>query len=499
MKKNAGLLFSWLKTLSKNRKVIVIVLVVCAIFGIAAYMLNRDSITLRDTIAVNKSTIAKTVLSSGKVVSATDLTLSFQGSDIVKAINVTVGQKVKKGQILATLANAPQQAELTRARGVLLGAQARYRKTVEGASSADVIAADDALKNTERTQNRLVENARRRLFSDDLFADPQRTDMVAANAPIVSGTYTGTEETRFYLTLKQTNSRIEFSGPEKGDISVISLPQPMGNSGLMLSFPTLSYAYNDEWVIAIPNKTGKNYTTNLNAYNAALANRDELVAAAKSKLDVLKTAARRVDIDAAEADVLIAKAGVASADAGLEKTILRAPADGTITKVDIKLGDLVEANKAVITLQDVDNLYIESMINESDIVGVSVGQPVEITFEALGKHQKFGGEISSVDLGPTTNDSVVNYKVKALLRDPGIVRPGMTADLKISTASVVDAINIPSRYVGEQGSEHYVWVVTNEEKKITRKQIVSVGIKADGGIVEITQGLSIGDKVTIVE
>lgn len=498
MKNNFRTFLTRIKKLKLKNIIIVSIILILLIIGAYLY-LTKKSINIRDPYSVSKLDVQKTVLASGRVISDTDLSLSFQTSDIVRNINVKVGDKVSAGKILATLANSSEQADLTRAKGTLLGAQARYRKILEGASNADVIAATDALANAERTQNRLVDNAKRTLLSSDLIAKPAKTDMSQSDAPIISGLYLGADTTSYNLFVGQSNKTLSFTGPEKGTVSVLNLDQPFGTKGLTISFPVNSYSNNDEWNIDIPNKNGKNYTSNLNAYNAAIANRDEIVAAAKSKLDVLKTTARKADVDAAEAEVLVAKAGVASAEAELEKTIIRAPAAGTITKIDIKLGDFIELNKPVITLQDVSNLYVESNVNEVDIMGVKTGQPVDITFEAFGKDKIYKGELTLVDLGATTNNSVVNYKVKALLKDPGDIRSGMTADIKIITSSVLNTIAIPSRYIGDENNNHYVYVVKDDKKPEVVKQPVVKGEVVDGGIVVIKEGLNDGDKIALVD
>lgn len=482
------------------KKIVIYSIVTLVVVTILFSVFGKKTPSVRDLYVVKKMDAQKTVLSSGKVVSDTDLALSFQSSDVVRSINVKVGDKVPAGKILATLSNSSQLADITRAKGTLLGAQARYRKALEGNSNADINAAQDALNNTIRTQNRLVENARQKLYSDGLIAETTRSDMSLSLAPTITGTYSGDVETKYNLSLYQSTQTIKYTGAESGTLTILTLPQSLGKNGLTITFPSTSaYSFNDEWIINIPNKTSPNYTTNLNAYNAAIANRDESIAAAKSKLDVLKTQTRKVDIDAAYADVLVAKAGVASAEAALEKTIIRSPAAGTITKIDIKLGDLVEANKPVITLQDVTNLYVESNVNEADIMGVKMGQSVEITFEALGKENKFNGEISLVNLGATTNNSIVNYKIKALLKDTNAIRSGMTADLRIITSSVKDAIVVPTRYIGEEKGTSYVYVVTDEKKKLTRKQNITKGEVLDGGTVVVTSGLNVDDQIGILD
>ena len=65
-----------------------------------------------------------------------------------------------------------------------------------------------------------------------------------------------------------------------------------------------------------------------------------LVEEKQAALDLTRATARQSDVDAALADVVVAQAGLDSATAALERTILRAPADGTITAVDVKVGEL---------------------------------------------------------------------------------------------------------------------------------------------------------------
>ena len=81
--------------------------------------------------------------------SATDLNLSFTTSGVIKNIRVSVGQKVRKGDILANLEQGTELGTLTSARGALLAAQARYQKILDGASSEEIALAEVALKNAE--------------------------------------------------------------------------------------------------------------------------------------------------------------------------------------------------------------------------------------------------------------------------------------------------------------------------------------------------------------
>ncbi|HXK38026.1 MAG TPA: efflux RND transporter periplasmic adaptor subunit [Candidatus Paceibacterota bacterium] len=489
-------IFTKLKTsMEGHKKGIYTLIALLVIAVISVIFISRKQTVVLDVGVVERLDLAKTIMASGKVISSTDLGLSFQTGDIVSAVNYKVGDKVKKGAIIATLQNSSEQASVTKARGQLLGARARLQKVVEGASSVDIMAASDALLNAQRTQDRIVANALRKLMSDDLVLEEARTDMNPAYNPTVSGSYNGKEEGAYNFSFSGSQYDLRYRGIESGTLPIINLSQPLGTKGLTISFPVTSYAYSDEWVLRIPNKDGKNYTANLNAYNAALVTRDEVVGNLQSKLDQIKAASRPADISAAEADVVSAQGAVEAAQSDLEKTILRAPADGTITKIDTKLGDLVSPNVPVVTLQDVGNLYIEANVNESDIVGLSVGQPVSITYEALGKAAVFQGTVSEVNLGATINAGIVNYKIKASVLDVQNIKPGMTADIVVQTAKVDGALVLPSRFVHENASGKFVYLITREEDMKTEERPITTGLRGDGGYVQIMSGLSAGDKV----
>jgi RND family efflux transporter MFP subunit len=482
-------------TIEEHKKSVYALIAVMAIAVVAGIFISRKQTVVLDVGVVERLNLAKTIMASGKVISSTDLGLSFQTGDIVSAINYKVGDQVKKGAVIATLQNSAEQANVTKARGQLLGARARLQKVVEGASSVDIMAATDALTNAQRTQDRIVANAFRKMMSDDLTLEPLRNDMNPANNPTVSGTFSGTNEGVYNFDFAGSRYDLQFSGLESGSIPVTNVLRPFGTLGLTISFPTISYSFNDEWILRIPNKTGKNYTANLNAYNAAVVNRDEVIGNLKSKLDQVKAASRPADISVAEADVVSAQGAVEAAQSDLEKTILRAPADGTITKIDTKLGDLVAPNVPVVTLQDVGNLYIEANVNESDIVGLTVGQPVSITYEALGKAAVYQGTVSEVNLGATINAGIVNYKIKASVLDVQNIKPGMTADIVVQTAKVDQALVLPSRFVHEGPAGKFVYLVTKEEDMKTEQRAVTTGLRGDGGYIEVTSGLKAGDKV----
>lgn len=444
---------------------------------------------------VKRVDLVQSVMASGKVVSSTDLSLSFESQKMIDTVKVRVGDVVKKGDILATQKSGTERAAYTSARGTLLGAQARYQKVLEGSSNEEIGLAKTTLETTTRLQDALVDNARRNLYSQGLVAEPESANDVAV-APIVSGTYTGPAG-EYRLSMSRSANELTFTGLEKGMTNISDLvAQRLGTRGLSLLFPNKAHvSIGNEWTITIPNTASADYITLKSVYDAAVANRDALVAQAQAALDLKRATARQPDVDAALADIVSAQAGRESAFAVLEKTILRAPSDGTVTKVDIKVGEVPEALKEAIVIQDVGNLYLEANVNESQIKNVAIGQPIAVTFDAFGSGTTYQATISSIDPAATIIDNTVNYTVKALITQADTVRPGMTANMTVTTQSLTNVLVLPGRAISADNGTTTVTVLTDGRGKKTETRTIVTGLHGDGDMVEIKSGLAEGDKV----
>lgn len=83
------------------------------------------------------------------------------------------------------------------------------------------------------------------------------------------------------------------------------------------------------------------------------------------------------------------------------------------------------------TLQDINNVYLEANINEANITSIKLGVSVNITFDAFGTEQIFKGSILKIDPSSTIISGVVNYKITANIFNTSELRPGMTANMTI--------------------------------------------------------------------
>lgn len=505
---------------SKNtKKKIAILLVILFVIFMIVKPKGIDPNLVTITPVQNQSLISS-VKASGKVTSIVDLNLSFKTADMVSRVNVVNGQKVKKGQVLASLESGNESASVTQAMGGLRSARATLQKVKEGATTEELrvtqTAYDNAVRDLDKvkkTQDSLVENARRVLYSQYLEAVPNVTGIIT-NPPTISGSYSLDTEGFYKVSIYNTGAGAYYSVTgQSSNLGTVDAgtPKPMGTEGLFITFPFGFVSTGIDWIVSIPNKTSNYYTTNYNAYLSAKQNRDLAISQAQSVVDArradldLKIAgARTADVDIAEANVTVAEGMYQNAVANLEKKILRSPTDGTITKIDIKVGEQAVSLTPVITVQDISKLYIEADINESSIMNVLVGQNVDFTIDAFGSSQIFKGLVTEVEPSATITDGIVNYKIKISIESTTLenyanIKPGMNANIIVTTGTKNNVLVIPGAAIEKRDGKSFAKVVTDIKKKKFIDREILTGAVGDGNMTEVVSGLSVGENVAIVD
>lgn len=489
------------KSFSLKKKILYIVLILFVVLVVLLILKptnNSENIT---TDFVKLTDLKQTVLATGQVTSNTDLNLSFNKSGIVKGIKVKVGDIVKEGDILANLEQDSELASLTSARGALAAANARYRRILEGATNEEIAIAQVALDQTKLTQETLIKNAYKNLLNSTPEALPynHNNDYVA---PIISGTYNKEKEGDIIISIYRSSNGYSFTTEglvvSSGPINEL-VPSPMGDSGLYISFSDLDDVYVSKWVVSIPNKKAADYLTNYNNYQAVLTQAKAAIDQRTAELDLKKAKARQSDIDLALADIISAEGQVQLAEASYNDTIIKAPADGTITKVDVKIGELSQALKEVMVLQDVNNLYLETNVNEANIANIKLGAEIDVTFDAFDIENIFKGRVIKIDPSSTIVSGVVNYKVTASLDSKPELRPGMTANMTILVAEKDRVLTIPTRaIIKDKTGAKTVRLVTNTKTKTFEEVSIVTGMDGDGGLSEVISPLKEGEEVVVL-
>jgi HlyD family secretion protein len=205
-------------------------------------------------------------------------------------------------------------------------------------------------------------------------------------------------------------------------------------------------------------------------YNAALI--------AKQDYDVKKAAWESADAGLAQAEARVAqaKAQKDSSDKHitqnqanltrvsdvLQKTTYEAPFDGVITNLPVREGETVvigiqnSPGSTLMTLADMSVITSEVKVDETDIVNVRLGQPADVTIDAIPR-KVFHGVVSEIgdnaivrstgvatSQATSTSEEAKDFKVVVTLTDPPAdLRPGLSSTAKITTATRSSVLSIP--------------------------------------------------------
>ncbi|MGA7077246.1 MAG: efflux RND transporter periplasmic adaptor subunit [Terriglobales bacterium] len=199
---------------------------------------------------------------------------------------------------------------------------------------------------------------------------------------------------------------------------------------------------------------------------------------AKQDYDVKKAAWESAEAGLAQADARVAqaKAQKDSADQHisqnranltrvadvLQKTTYEAPFDGVITNLPVREGETVvmgiqnSPGSTLMTIADMSVITSEVRVDETDIVNVHLGQPAEVTIDAI-PHKIFHGIVSEIgdnaivrstgvatSQSTGTSEEAKDFKVVVTLSDPpSDLRPGLSSTAKITTANRNSVLSIP--------------------------------------------------------
>lgn len=213
-----------------------------------------------------------------------------------------------------------------------------------------------------------------------------------------------------------------------------------------------------------------------------------------------------------------AEASVKQARQNLDRTNIYASMDGTITLLDVEIGQRVVgtrqmAGTEILKIADLTNMEVVVEINENDIVNVSLGDSAKVEVDAY-PDMSFYGKVSEIAYsaqvtGMASSDQVTNFQVKVQIAPTSYestelgkelkesrqspFRPGMTALVEIYTNSAADVVSVPiqavtlSRGTPEAVKEANEVVFVVENGAVVQKPVIT-GI-SDDEFIEIRDGL----------
>ncbi len=177
------------------------------------------------------------------------------------------------------------------------------------------------------------------------------------------------------------------------------------------------------------------------------------------------------------------------------KTVVRAPFSGTIDDVITEQGSVVAPGQSqLFRIVNLKNMYIETDVPERYISNVTPGKSVQVEFPILGTSM----DAKVRQAGNFINPANRTFKIEvAVTNKDNIIKPNLTAKLKINDYTNENAILIPQSIISENAEgQQYVYTITDKtgNKAIAKRIIIETG-KTQDDYIEVLSGLENGNEV----
>ncbi|MHA7055856.1 efflux RND transporter periplasmic adaptor subunit [Aquimarina sp. M1] len=190
------------------------------------------------------------------------------------------------------------------------------------------------------------------------------------------------------------------------------------------------------------------------------------------------------------------KSGVAQMKSQLAKATVSAPFSGIVDDIIAEQGSVVAPGQtALIRIVNLDDMYIETEIPESYLSSIVKGKEAKVYFPVLGetvdtKIRQVGNYINPNNRSFTAEVAIPNKN--------GLIKPNLTAKVRINDYTSEKAILIPQSIISENADgDQYTYIANSKDAKNianAKRVIVKTG-KTQGDYIEILEGITNGDNI----
>jgi HlyD family secretion protein len=205
-----------------------------------------------------------------------------------------------------------------------------------------------------------------------------------------------------------------------------------------------------------------------------------------------------------QAAVAEAQAAVERAQEELANATIRAPIRATVLTRDVELGSPVSsilnlgANATlVMTLGDIDSVFVRGKVDEADIGRVRLGQKAKITVETFKDHA-FEGRVTQISPIGAEKDNVTTFEVKVSIENAAKeLKANMTANAEIVLEEHPNSLIIPETAITYDAKRNASVEVLDASSKTGRRSVpIKIGV-GNGSRTQVLSGLKEGDKVVL--
>ena len=504
-----------------NKRRIVIILLVVIIVGLAIFWFggSTEEVTEPTIQEVKAEAVAtavvselqtqeKTLTTYGQVVSVSRVEVIPEISGIVRAVRGRLGQTVRPGETVVELENQSQAQQLASARATLESAQAAYQQTIDEADQNEVAGVESALAGAQASLDSAVQNTISSL--DGLYTSLETTIKRSFDGTFFSNTHTQYPD--FKVDIYNEAEELELAEVRRVVEDSFAVERSYDDVNQALRIFEIQVGKSIDLIAAvrqtiadqraggdISQQTIEGWRETLSdtqsvldsllSQSTSLASNLEqgkkAVSSAQANLDDVLAGANQEEIAIARSAVDQARSAVDQAQTALEKTRIKAPVLGTISSLDVRIGQLVGPAQAIFTIANESALRIDSKVSPDMASLLEVGDGVVINDLDTG---------TIATIAPSVDEATgqVDFEVLLSGSDTTLIS-GTGVTLEIGLDQDVDSLSVPISAVFVRGNKPQVYVV--EDERAVVRSIVTDNLF--GETVVVTEGLELSDRIVL--
>jgi RND family efflux transporter MFP subunit len=490
--------FSSFKDLMRNKVILMIsvLLISAIIYGVTTKPAEVEEVTA--TTDTNLTMVETTTPASyndnqslsliGNVRAFSEAQVTSEVAGRVVNVNVTLGQSVGAGAIIASLENASQRAAVIQAEGA-------YDAAVAGASQ-NVRQNDSSVRNAEIS----LENAQDGVITaiqgsfntvnnalvgtiDQFYANPTGL-MPGIRISRTDTTYLRNERRAFQTIIEEWHTATDNLSYDATTLNLLTESQNHTERLLQVTDHLIEATSNgrDD---TLAGREVTSYTPELISTRGALVNTIQSLRSARNTLTQAEESLQRASIadtstDSSLTDAQIKQAlgSLRAAQANLEKTIIRTPISGTVNSLAIRTGDFINSFAPVAVVANNSALEIITFVSDDELELISEGDEVTIEGEFVG---------TVTQIAPAVDATTRKTEVRIATEETDIVNGDtVTITKNIEPSEDIDTtIQLPLTAVRFERDDGFIFTI---EDGVLVAQAVTLG-NILGNSVEVLSGI----------
>lgn len=507
-------------SLRRHLKVIIPVFLVIVIAVVVVFRTQKTTDTYtEETVQVRN--VATYLTFSGNVEAVSDATIKPKVSKTVTAVNVSIGDEVKKGDVIATLDDSEIQRSIKKQEASLSNTELNnfysirdsqkkydnYKADLENGQNSQIMSAANSVENARTSYEQAKETYERNKMELENNMD---SSVISSNQKVASAKQALDDANHDYAdneakirgydkgvanaesiygedSSEAANAQKELeSAEEKNDSLQKAIDNAQTNydnavNDLLMSYYTSNVNLNSDY---------ENMQQKYTAYQQAQASYEIAV---KSTSETLQDYADSLEKTQATSNTTTATVELEALYDQLEDYKITAPIDGVITVLNINVGDSASTSDTAAEVTNYDKMKVQIKIDEDNISALDNGTEVTVSVDALNKTYK--GTIENMSKKATVSNNVSYFTADVTFDADDDIRSGLSAEVKYLLNGVENVVSV-SMSALNYNTDNTAYVLVGGNASNAQQRNVTLGI-SNGTYVEIKDGLAEGETVLV--